>query len=88
MDINNLPQTLTKEQISQLRELLKANKSVVRSSNVSRYQKTAKGKAACARAASKYYQKKKKEGLEKKLKEKIEKNRIELLALNEKLANL
>ena len=88
MDSLNLPQTLTADQIIQLKELIKINKKVIRKSTIAKYQKTEKGKAALKAATAKYYKKKKKARTLKTLQDKIAQNKLDFEELQLKLIDL
>ena len=88
MDSLNLPQTLTADQIIQLKELIKINKKVIRKSTIAKYHKTEKGKAALKAATAKYYKKKKKARTLKTLQDKIAKNKLDFEELQLKLIDL
>ena len=88
MDSLNLPQTLTADQIIQLKELIKINKKVIRKCTIAKYHKTEKGKAALKAATAKYYKKKKKARTLKSLQDKIAKNKLDFEELQLKLIDL
>ena len=88
MDSLNLPQTLTADQIIQLKELIKINKKVIRKSTIAKYHKTEKGKAALKAATAKYYKKKKKARTLKSLQDKIAQNKLDFEELQLKLIDL